>query len=197
MGFGVALGTAEFEFKAWPKTARLRRGMVITEKLDGTNACIYINEDSSEVGAQSRNRVITPDNDNAGFANWVWGNAGALADTLGPGYHYGEWWGSGIQRTYGLVNGDKRFSLFNSERWTPEDVAGVDRLEVVPVLHRGAFDTAKIDAVVADLVRNGSEAVRGFMRPEGVIVYLPAARTGFKVLVENDELPKSVVEAVG
>lgn len=187
---------SDFEFRPWGKTPRLKRSMIITEKIDGTNACIYINEDSSEVGAQSRNRVITPDNDNAGFANWVWGNAGALADTLGPGYHYGEWWGSGIQRTYGLANGDKRFSLFNSERWSAEDVAGVDRLEVVPVLHRGAFDTAKIDAVVADLVRNGSEAAQGFMRPEGVIVYLPAARTGFKVLVENDELPKSVAEAV-
>ena len=190
-------GTSEFEFKAWPKTARLKRSMILTEKLDGTNACIYVNDDATEVGAQSRNRVITPENDNAGFARWVWENAGGLADTLGPGYHYGEWWGNGIQRTYGLGQGDKRFSLFNSERWDAADVASVIQLGVVPVLYRGAFDTAVIDDVVADLARGGSAAAPGFMRPEGVIVYLPAARSGFKVLVENDELPKSVVEAVG
>lgn len=189
-------GTTGFEYKAWPKTARLKRSMIITEKLDGTNACIYINDDATEVGAQSRNRIITPDNDNAGFARWVWGNAGSLADTLGPGYHYGEWWGSGIQRGYGLVNGDKRFSLFNSERWSVDDLAAVDQLGVVPVLYRGAFDTAIVDEMLEWLAGRGSVAEPGFVRPEGVIVYLPAARAGFKVLVENDELPKSVAEAV-
>ncbi|MEU2002027.1 RNA ligase family protein [Rhodococcus sp. NPDC019627] len=185
----------DFEFRAWPKTPRLNRSMLITEKIDGTNACVIVSADGTEVGAQSRNRVITPEADNAGFARWVYDNAGALADTLGPGYHYGEWWGSGIQRDYGLTNGDKRFSLFNADRWQShaDELAAVDNLGLVPVLHRGAFDTSTIDAVVADLARNGSEAQPGFAKPEGVIVYLPAARQGFKVLIENDDIPKGLV----
>ena len=34
---------------------------------------------------------------------------------LVPGRHFGEWWGSGIQRGYGLD--EKTFSLFNAYRW--------------------------------------------------------------------------------
>lgn len=184
---------SDFEFKPWPKTPRLKRSIVITEKIDGTNACIYVNDDQTFVGAQSRNRIVTPDNDNAGFARWVYANAGALADTLGPGYHYGEWWGSGIQRAYGLKNGDKRFSLFNADRWQShaDELAAVDSLGVVPVLYRGDFTTNAVDDTVAELAESGSR-VADFDQPEGVIVYLPAARQGFKVLIENDHLPKGL-----
>ncbi len=40
------------------------------------------------------------------------GNQGSL-----PATYFGEWWGSGVQRGYGLQKGDKRFSLFNVSRW--------------------------------------------------------------------------------
>jgi hypothetical protein len=56
--------------------------MVITEKLDGTNAQIFIADDG-EVIAGSRNRWITPLNDNFGFARWVFENEDALR-ALGP-----------------------------------------------------------------------------------------------------------------
>src|ERR1035437_8585597 len=65
---------------AFPKIARLNRDIVITEKIDGTNAAIGIvelpqSEEGSvmyEVYAQSRNRIITPGKgDHAGFAAWV------------------------------------------------------------------------------------------------------------------------------
>ncbi|OZD23851.1 hypothetical protein CH253_08320 [Rhodococcus sp. 06-156-3C] len=186
------LGTIDFEFKGWPKTPRLKRSMCITEKIDGTNACVFVSEDGKLVGAQSRNRIIEPGNDNAGFAKWVYENAGVLADVLGPGYHYGEWWGSGIQRAYGLTHGEKRFSLFNADRWQShaEELEAVDGLSVVPVLLRADFDTQAIADVTEALEEGGSIAAPGFMRPEGVIVYLPAARQGFKVLLENDHLPK-------
>lgn len=39
-------------------------------KLDGTNAQVWLNEDGT-IGAGSRNRVLSIDNDNAGFMNWV------------------------------------------------------------------------------------------------------------------------------
>ncbi len=60
----------------------------------------------------SRTRWITAQDDNHGFARWVEGNKQELLK-LGAGRHFGEWWGSGIQRGYGLQKGEKRFSLFN------------------------------------------------------------------------------------
>src|SRR5690606_23517611 len=93
--------------------------------------------DLGGIYAGSRNRWLTPDKDNFGFARWVAERAEALIPVLGPGLHYGEWWGKGIQRGYGVEN--KRFSLFNTARWAdqhqrpdwPEDVY------VVPILGRG------------------------------------------------------------
>lgn len=183
----------EPEFRAWPSTPRLFRDIVITEKIDGTNACVIVSEDGSEVWAQSRKKLIDPENDNAGFARWVADNAGALADVLGPGYHFGEWWGSKIQRTYGLTNGDKRFSLFNVNRWADqEDELGmVPGLGVVPVLFEGVFEHWSIDHTLSKLRNGGSVAAPGFMNPEGIIVFHKAAQQVFKVLLENDEISKT------
>ena len=180
------------EFEAWPKIPRLNRGMVVTEKIDGTNAAILIAE-NGDVGAQSRNRLITPEDDNYGFAGWVSRNADDLATILGPGRHFGEWWGSGIQRGYGLKGNDKRFSLFNTSRWVGVDFTPVTGLGVVPVLEAGNFSHDVITATVTLLGAVGSTASPGFMNPEGVIVYLSAARSMFKVTVENDETPKALV----
>lgn len=178
-------------FQAWPKTPRLNRGMIITEKIDGTNACVIITDDG-KIGAQSRNRLITPESDNAGFAHWVWDNHPELISLLGPGYHYGEWWGQGIQRGYGLS--EKRFSLFNSHRWGDVDLSSVPQLNVVPTLVKtDIFNTVAVNEMVVWLAENGSLASPGYMKPEGVIVYLNAANTGFKVLIENDALPKGLV----
>ena len=48
-------------FECFPMIARLTRNVVITEKIDGSNACILVNEDDTmQVG--SRTRWITPDN---------------------------------------------------------------------------------------------------------------------------------------
>lgn len=181
----------DIDFEPFPKIPRLNRGMLISEKIDGTNAAVIIAEDG-RVAAQSRNRLITPDADNYGFARWAYENAGALADTLGPGRHFGEWWGSGIQRGYGLTGGDKRFSLFNTSRWSPSDLDGVDGLGVVPVLRAANFSTEVIEETIAVLKANGSAAAPGYDRPEGIVVWLSAARTFFKVLAENDDIPKGL-----
>ena len=102
------------EFVAFPKIPRLVRDIIITEKIDGTNASVYVGEDG-QVMAGSRSRWITPTDDNFGFAKWVAANADELRTGLGIGTHYGEWWGAGVQRKYGLT--EKRFSLFNVSRW--------------------------------------------------------------------------------
>lgn len=211
-------------FSAWPKTPRLFRDIVITEKLDGTNSAVLIEKMpddaplqeqprligytvhgdgvSYNVQAQSRNRLITPNRegnkqaDNYGFAGWVYAHAADLVRTLGPGRHFGEWWGQGIARNYGLNH--KRFSLFNPDFQFGEvdkDVAArlSPTLGTVPVLYRGPFSEAEVRSAVRSLRETGSRAVgHGFDRPEGIIVYHTAARQGFKVLIEGDELPKSL-----
>ena len=57
------------QYVAFPKIPRLNREVVFSEKIDGTNACVGIVDDV--VFAQSRSRVITPGDDNFGFAAWV------------------------------------------------------------------------------------------------------------------------------
>ena len=186
--------STEMLFEAWPKIARLNRNMQITEKIDGTNAAVIITDDG-QVGAQSRNRLITPADDNYGFARWVTKNADALTLVLGPGRHFGEWWGSGIQRGYGLTRDDKRFSLFNVNRYAEVETSLVPALGLVPVLYEGMFDQGAINEVLDRLRFNGSLAVDGFMRPEGVVVFLSASRTAYKVTLENDAQPKCQVAA--
>lgn len=175
------------EFKEFPKMPRLSREVIVTEKIDGTNAQVCITEDG-RILAGSRTRWITPEADNFGFAAWVRDNADALAE-LGPGRHFGEWWGAGIQRRYGLT--EKRFSLFNVARWGDERPACCD---VVPVLYRGLFCTETIERCILDLRQNGSRAAPGFMKPEGVVVFHVAGDVGFKKTLEKDELPKTVAE---
>ena len=105
------------EFIKFPKLPRLSRDMVITEKIDGTNAQICISDSGLELKAGSCNRWVIPGDDNAGFAKWCEENRTELL-RLGHGRHFGEWWGQGIQRKYGLS--EKRFSLFNVSRWADD-----------------------------------------------------------------------------
>lgn len=188
------------EFKEFPKLARLYREAVITEKLDGTNAAFIVEEaeddylESDYVGgtysrkdglsykfaAQSRKRLISPKDDNYGFAEWAWQNSQELVEILGPGYHYGEWWGAGIQRGYGLQKNDKRFSLFNTSRWREIDLSVVPGLGMVPELYVGSFSLEKVETVKENLLKYGSVASPGFMKAEGIVVYHTASRTAYK-----------------
>jgi hypothetical protein len=202
------------EFVKWPSIPRLsKERMLITEKLDGTNACIVIEladsmDDSGEwitpacsvtlgsdlyyLWAQSRSRFITPEDDNFGFAKWVHKNAEALINTLGVGKHFGEWWGSGIQRGYGLS--EKRFSLFNAPRWS-ETISylfphkDVPELRTVPILYQGPVDWSKPDEWREKLSR-GSVASPTFAKAEGMVLYLREANTSYKILLENDDIHK-------
>jgi hypothetical protein len=174
------------DFVEFPKIARLKRGCVITEKIDGTNAQVHVLEDG-QVLAGSRNRYVTPDNDNFGFAAWVRDHTEELRQ-LGPGRHFGEWWGSGIQRHYDMK--EKVFSLFNTGRW-PEK-APPPCCRVVPVLYSGPFSTERVGTEIELLRAFGSVASPGFAKPEGVVIFLPAAQSLFKVTLEKDEEPKGV-----
>lgn len=165
------------DFQSFPSIARYSRDVVITEKIDGTNAQIEISDDGITMRMGSRRRWITPEADNHGFAKWACRHRRELF-TLGPGRHYGEWWGSGIQRRYGLVNSDRRFSLFNTGRWTkdPDKITETRLLapeccSVVPVLYWGDNEPQVVDVVMEQLARDGSKAAPGFMKPEGLVWY--------------------------
>lgn len=180
------------DFEPFPKIARLIRDCVVTEKIDGTNGQIYIEDDGTTMHVGSRNKWLDEKNDNYGFFKWAQFLVKADLLKLGPGRHYGEWWGSGIQRGYGLPKGEKRFSLFNVGRWNAENTP--DSVGVVPVLFQGQFDTLSIDAVLYDLEKEGSRAAPGFMDPEGICIYHTASMTTFKRTIKNGASPKGAIE---
>lgn len=175
-------------FVPYNKIARLSRNIVITEKIDGTNGIIAIGEDG-EFAVGSRTEWILPGKqDNAGFAGWAYEHKDELMK-LGPGYHAGEWWGRGIRRGYGVP--DKRFYLFNTGRWTDANVRPWC-CGVVPVLYEGMFSMEEIERQLDVLVRHGSLAANGFMRPEGVVIFHTASGQLFKKTIEGDESPKGL-----
>lgn len=209
------------DFVPWPKTPRYYRDITITEKIDGTNACVVIEEypfghhsqavsipstacalllgpgkmDSDGfpaweylISAQSRKRFITPQADNYGFAKWVHDNAETLVRDLEAGRHYGEWWGQGIQRGYGMK--EKRFSLFNTTKW-----AGcafqTSQLHVVPHLYHGPHRENEIEQALKYLIDYGSVAADEPFKPaEGICIFHTASSRVYKVTLEDDG-PKS------
>lgn len=193
------------EFAGFNKISRLSRDIIVTEKIDGTNAQVYITEDG-DVLAGCRTRWVTLLSDNFGFAAWVEAHKGELL-LLGPGRHFGEWWGHGIQRGYGQPKGKRRFSLFNTVRWcrfgaTPDEIkTGDPRItkmqdvlpeccDLVPEMYRGPFSMGEVESCLYDLATLGSMAAPGFMNPEGVVVYHTAGKIAFKKTLEGDDEPK-------
>jgi hypothetical protein len=208
------------DFIEFPKIARLSRDIVITEKLDGTNAQVLIMPDDTGgvaysgaadervatvgnylVFAGSRSRWVTPEQDNYGFAAWVREHAYELFDALGEGQHFGEWWGRGIQRNYSQT--ERHFSLFNTKRWGTHynDKGRVGPCRVVPTLYKGPLEDHGVMKglrfAMTQLQNGGSAAAPGFMKPEGVVIYHPQGNVLFKKTLEKDEEPKSKASALG
>lgn len=176
-------------FIEFPKLYRFNREVLVTEKIDGTNAQIVIDLEGN-IKAGSRSRYITPEDDNFGFAKWVQANKDELVSALGPGQHFGEWWGSGIQRGYSLPKGEKRFSLFNTARWNAETKPAC--CHVVPVLWRGMLCDLDAKGVLAELATNGSLAAPGFMNPEGIVIFHTASGQSFKMTIDKNDAHKGV-----
>lgn len=101
-----------------------------TVKLHGTNAAIGYNFTQSQFWTQSRNNIITPENDNCGFSRWAHNHKDVLIELLGKLYWnipnqqeleprhnttimlYGEWAGEGIQKKVGISQLSKSFYVF-------------------------------------------------------------------------------------
>ncbi len=177
---------APVPFVEFPKISRFNREVIVTEKIDGSNAQIYIDDVGERIYAGSRTRWIKPGDDNYGFAAWVQKNADELLK-LGPGSHFGEWWGHGIgsARSYDLK--EKRFSLFNVRRWA------IDRPSccgVVPILWEGQMTELDAWAVMNKLAETGSVAAPGFMKPEGIVVYHVPSNALFKMTLDKNDQAK-------
>ena len=195
------------EFVPFQKIGRWSRNIIITEKIDGTNGCISIDETGTVMQVGSRTRWLHDHEDNYGFYKWAMANRDELLK-LGPGRHFGEWWGQGIQRKYGLT--ENRFSLFNVTRWcryghTPEVIqCGDPRLPVkyqevlppcvglVPVLYHGIMIDGVVDECIKRLAEFGSRAAPDFMRPEGIVIFHTANGALFKKTIEKDSEPKGL-----
>lgn len=208
---GSLLKGEHMTYPAFGKIPRWHREVVLTEKLDGTNGLVAvcppeenwsegrtipprfrILPDGTQVAAGSRKRWVNPQADNHGFAQWVWDNAEELA-TLGRGFHYGEWYGKGVNRGYGLEG--KHFALFNVAKYGDQpdsDIAGSpfkpDCCEVVTVLSR--CEATELNDVLGYWLKmlevEGSSHVPGYARPEGIVLYHTAGNHLYKVTLEGD-----------
>ena len=197
------------KFQGFPKIPRWSRDILVSEKIDGTNACVVVTEDG-QVLAQGHTRFITPESDNYGFAAWVRDHAEELKG-LGPGRHFGEWWGRGINRNYGQT--ERHFSLFNVSRWDKHtfELLEADKFRndmesapsytpppaccrVVPVLDHGLLSEIAIEECLDCLAADGSVAAEGWMKPEGIVIFHTASGHLFKKTLENDAKAKGPSE---
>ena len=130
-----------------------------TVKLHGSNGGVAWDGHAEDLTIQSRNRVISVANDNAGFAQFVTARTHSFKNLFQEifktfplegnetAYLYGEWCGKGIQKGVAISEVDKLFVMFNvvfktndddndeqqsSRRWLPASV----------------FDIFKADATV-------------------------------------------------
>lgn len=175
------------EFRSFDEIARLHSNVVITEKVHGSNAQILIADDFSYVNAGSRTKWLTLDDDNYGFARRVYDNAEEVVKLLGPGRHFGEWYGSGINSGYGLK--EKRLALFNTHRWSPVKAEGKlpSWVDVVPVLYQGPWKEGLVPGVMEKLKAGGSQIAPGFMKPEGIVIRFDRNGAMFKHVFEVEE----------
>jgi hypothetical protein len=124
-------------------------------KLHGTNAAVVVTRDG-DVYAQSRNRIITPENDNCGFAAWVESQRAEWAAPIRRGrVFFGEWVGPGIQNGVAACQIPRRkfcvFSVFypgDGSRSAPRG----------PDLH-GLADTLRIPRQLVDAPDLTAEAI--------------------------------------
>lgn len=102
-----------------------------TVKLHGTNASVMKDLITGEIWAQSRQNVITPEQDNAGFARYVNENLDTFEELLeaarllqqGASHVgiFGEWCGQGINSGVAITQLPKMFVVFGIKRITNQE----------------------------------------------------------------------------
>lgn len=174
--------------------------MWVTEKINGTNGQILVDDEAVQIlCVGSRGRPILPDvpaarhpvtgrtvrddagkpvipkqvRDNFGFACQVYQDEEWVAEALGPGRHYGEWAGPGIQKNP-LDLPTRLFFLFSrSDRYDTDGLVFIDWLRLVPELYEGPLDFDQVEMIMDDLLEQGTyvaDAGPDARAPEGVVV---------------------------
>jgi hypothetical protein len=169
------------EFIKFSSIQRFIQPVVITHKLHGSNGQIYIKDDGT-VMAGSRNRWLTIEDDNYGFAKFVKDREKEILEKLTPGRHYGEVWGVGINSGEGGKT--KRFALFNTNQWEGKPLP--EGIDTVPVLYKGPYYEGVVEETMAKLKAEGSRLVPGFMKVEGVVIYFERSGLRMKHVFENE-----------
>lgn len=82
-------------------------------KLHGTNAAVQVTPEGT-LECQSRERIITPEDDNYGFARWVNSRREEWLTTIMPGtVVFGEWAGPGVMKSVAVSKiPEKVFAVF-------------------------------------------------------------------------------------
>lgn len=120
-----------------------------TVKLHGTNAAVVRNADGS-IHFQSRENIITPVKDNAGFAVWASTiNWNALFKCFSSNDEdeiaiFGEWCGGNIQKGVALNQLDKMFVIFKAMvngRWITDSISWWEKKRI---FHIEKFQTHTI-----------------------------------------------------
>jgi len=186
------------EFKRYPRIKRsLGLGnMLITEKIDGTNAMFVIEDKKLTLLGTHRRQLLMigdpkliehyqhipdleyreslmaeePRRAHFGFVGWCEDHKEEL-ESIGDGVYYGEWVTpevKGCQRY--PYEGPPKLFLFCPQRW-PEQRPQPACLDLVPTLYRGPFNEEMIQTVIDEL-DGDSVAFPGSDNPEGIIIEL-------------------------
>lgn len=148
-------------------------------KLHGTNSGVVKDPRTGEIWCQSREQIITPEKDNAGFARFISELPGRGIDTyfniaagafgmnnIQPGELlciYGEWCGQGIQKGVAISQIPKCFVIFGIKVYTPGEVTedgqdgGTSRWfspEMLVIVHNRYLN--EIGAGILDAVPNSN-----------------------------------------
>lgn len=190
---------------------------VISEKIDGTNGLIQIDYkydwngqryDDHLVQFGSRNRYITTTDDNAGFANYFTPHIASictLAESLinygdndnpkqdWPIYIYGEWFGKGIQRGYGLD--EKYFMPFSSFYAEHMIKAGIPNIMMPNIMYTGKFSLEVVDNCMNRLTSGGFHTlITNYDYPEGVVIYFPKYNFRLKQTFEGSKWERNITK---
>lgn len=128
-----------------------------TVKLHGTNAGIVFKDSDKSIQYQSRERVLTLEQDNAGFALYMMGREdvlrGMFRNILDANPEakeiaiYGEWCGQGIQKGVAISEVPKMFVIFGVKLFTEVEVQTDDEADPNAVEVGRWIDFAGISAL--------------------------------------------------
>lgn len=173
--------------------------IIITEKIDGTNAHILIGPDDT-FKTFSRTREITPEDDNYGFAKWAYSRKETLIQVFSKEGEevriYGEWYGPGIAPKCAYNITEPRFALFSAPLDRAGDFSILHRVDIVPTLYTGEYSKDIVDKVMQTLQEHGSYISKGFMRPEGIVIHFLEQDERYKRTFVQESKPLAPVEKV-